>query len=148
ALVYGAHAGEGASQAAASMSDSFTAPPIGNPRVESGTMQSMVGEPLNLADIRNALKSLMWRSVGVLRDAGGLAEALQNVNHWCGYVLGRQFDTPGGWELENMLCVARLMIEAAAARTETRGAHVRTDFPAADPLWDRHRTFRREESIV
>jgi L-aspartate oxidase len=139
AMVYGAHAGQGASQAAAEMSDNFTAVPITNPRVEPA------GEPLNLSDIRNALKSLLWRNVGVRRDAEGLAEALQNVNHWCGYVLGRQFASPAGWELQNMLCVARLMIAAAQARTESRGAHVRTDFPAADDAhWDRHLTFRRE----
>jgi L-aspartate oxidase len=139
AMVYGAHAGQGASQAAAEMCDDFAAVPITNPRVEP------FGEPLNLSDIRNALKSLLWRNVGVKRDAEGLAEALQNVNHWCGYVLGRQFASPAGWELQNMLCVARLMIEAAQARIESRGAHVRTDFPAADDAhWARHLTFRRE----
>jgi L-aspartate oxidase len=139
-MVYGAHAGQGASQAAAEMSDNFTAVPITNPRVEPA------GEPLNLSDIRNALKSLLWRNVGVRRDAEGLAEALQNVNHWCGYVLGRQFASPAGWELQNMLCVARLMIAAARARTESRGAHVRTDFPVADDAhWDRHLTFRRDD---
>jgi L-aspartate oxidase len=45
-----------------------------------------------------------------------------------------------------MLCVARLMIHAALARTETRGCHVRTDFPKRDDEhWTRHITFRRGE---
>jgi L-aspartate oxidase len=140
AMVYGAHAGQGASQAAAEMPDSFAAEPYSNPHVEPAS------EPLNLTDIRNALKSLLWRNVGVRRDAEGLAEALANVNHWCGYVLGRQFAGPSGWELQNMLCVARLIIEAASERTETRGAHVRTDFPTADDAhWNRHLTFRRDD---
>ena len=73
AMVYGAHAGQGASCAALGMKDDFFALPIENPRVES------VGEPLNLDDIRNALKSLLWRNVGVRRDGEGLAEARQTV---------------------------------------------------------------------
>ncbi len=136
ALVFGAHAGKEASQAAAGQHDSFCALMLESPRVES------VSEPLNLADIRNSLKSLMWRSVGVRRDAEGLSEALENINRWCRYVLGRQFCDPGGWELQNMLCIARLMIEAALARQETRGAHVRTDFPKTDHKHlNRHTTF-------
>ena len=110
-----------------------------NPRVESA------GEPLNLDDIRNALKSLMWRNVGVRRDAEGLAEAEENIDHWCGYVLARQFADPTGWELQNMLCVARLMIRAALERCESRGAQVRTDFPELDQgQWNRHITFQRD----
>ncbi len=45
-----------------------------------------------------------------------------------------------------MLCVARLMIRAAPARRETRGSHVRTDFPQRhDEHWNRHIVFRRGE---
>jgi L-aspartate oxidase len=139
ALVYGASAGQCASAAAAERDDDFSALRLENPAVES------TGEPLNLDDIRNALKSLMWRNVGVRRDAEGLAEADQNINHWCRYVLARQFADPTGWELQNMLCVARLMIRAALEREESRGAHVRTDFPALDDQrWNRHLSFRRE----
>ncbi len=139
ALVYGAHAGEGASRAALELRDDFFALPIENARVDS------IGEALNLDDIRNALKSLMWRNVGVRRDGEGLAEAQQTVEHWCRYVLARQFNDPGGWELQNMICIARLMIDAALEREESRGAHVRTDYPAADEnRWNRHICFRRE----
>ena len=58
----------------------------------------------------------MWRNMGVRRDAEGLDEALDSINHWCRYVLPRQFADPDGWELQNMLCVRRLMIEAAIER--------------------------------
>ena len=138
ALVYGAHAGDGASRAALEMHDSFRAPEIENPRVV------IASEPLNLADIRNSLKSLMWRDVGVRREAENLTDALASINHWSRYVLVRQFTDPSGWELQNMLCIARLMIDAALERTESRGAHMRTDFPAINEThWRRHIAFRR-----
>ena len=140
ALVYGTHAGKGASRVAAEMDDSYRALMLENRPVES------VSEPLNLADIRNSLTSLMWRGAGVRRNREGLGEAIENVNYWCRYVLGRQFSDPVGWELQNMLCVARLMIEAAMQRRETRGAHVRNDFPDLDDEhWNRHATFRRPQ---
>lgn len=139
ALVYGAHAGQGASAAAAGQDDDFHALALENPRIEPS------GEPLNVADILNSLKSLMWRNVSVQRDADGLGEARQSIEHWCRYVLGQQFNDPTGWELQNMLCVARLMILAALAREETRGCHVRTDFPDRnDVRFNRHTLFLRE----
>jgi len=138
ALVYGVHAGQGASQRAAELHDDFTAGVIENPRHDAMT------EPLHLADIRNALQSLMWRNMGVHRDVEGLSEARESINHWCRYVLPRQFADPAGWELQNMLCAGRLMIEAALRREETRGSHYRTDFPQTDDAhWLRHITFRR-----
>jgi len=139
ALVYGAHAGEGASREAAKIDDNFCVPMLENPGV------NRCGEPLDLADIRNSLKSLMWRNVGVRRNADELAEAAENIGRWCRYVLPRQFADPTGWELQNMLCVSRLMIRAALDRKETRGCHVRTDFPNRDDdNWTRHINFRRE----
>jgi L-aspartate oxidase len=137
AMVYGAHAAEGASRAALAQEDDYFALPVANPRADSA------GEPINLDDIRNALKSLMWRNVGVRRDGEGLVEARETVAQWRRFALARQFADPGGWELQNMLCIARLMIDAALAREESRGTHVRTDFPALDEEhWKRHISFR------
>lgn len=137
-LVFGVHAGEGASQAATGMHDDFTATVISNPHTDT------LAEPLKVGDIRNSLQSLMWRNMGVRRDAEGLKEALASIDHWSRYVLPRQFTDPTGWELQNMLCNARLMIEAALMREETRGSHVRIDFPQTDDIrWHRHITFRR-----
>jgi L-aspartate oxidase len=138
AMVYGAHAGAGASRAAAEIHDDFAAAMVENPRVETPA------EPLKLADIRNSLQSLMWRNMGVRRDADGLQEALSSIDHWRRYVLPRQFSDPGGWELQNMLCLSRLMIEAAIQREESRGSHVRLDFRQTDDArWNRHISFRR-----
>lgn len=136
-LVYGAHAGEGASREAAAMNDTYRALPLENPKAPP------MRQPLDLADIRNSLKSLMWRNVGVRRDAERLCESQGNIEHWSRYVLGHQFTKPSGWELQNMLCVGRLMIAAALEREETRGGHVRTDFPQRDDAhWCRHITFK------
>lgn len=137
ALVYGALAGQGASQAAAKIDDSFAALVLENPTAKPLT------EPLDLLDIRNSLKSLMWRSCGVRRDAEGLHEAAESIDHWSRYVLPRQFANPVGWELQNMLCAARLIITAALSREETRGSHFRTDFPQTDDAhWNKHLRFR------
>ena len=138
ALVFGARAGHGASRAASSMTDFFTVLPLANPGLEPHP------HTLDLADIRNSLKSLMWRAVGVRRDAEGLREAEENILRWSRYVLACQFAHPEGWELQNMLLVARLMIQAALLREESRGCHLRSDFPERDDAnWNRHIAFRR-----
>jgi L-aspartate oxidase len=98
---------------------------------------------LDLADIRDSLRALMWRSVGITRDAQGLAEAAEQVDFWCRYVLGQVFADPAGWTLQNMLTVARLMIASASERKESRGVHTRRDFPGTDPAWQRHVTMKR-----
>ena len=61
------------------------------------------GGELDLDDIRNSLRSVMWRNVGVERDADGLRYAGDSIEFWSGYVLDRVFGEPDGWELQNML---------------------------------------------
>ena len=107
---------------------------------------SKLREQLDLADIRESLRALMWRSVGITRTAKGLSEAAEQVEHWCRYVLPLSFQEPAGWTLQNMLIVARLMIAAAEAREESRGVHTRGDFPSTNPSWARHVCFRRSSS--
>ena len=113
-------------------------PPITNARHEPNG-----GESLDLADIRNSLQAVMWRQVGVERTASSLREALDAVEGWCRYVLPRQFSDPQGWQLQNMLQVARLMIHAALVRDETRGVHFRSDCPEPSQKWLAHVVWQR-----
>jgi L-aspartate oxidase len=139
-LVYGAHAGAAASRAALQRDGDYRVYPLENPVV------APPAEPLDLADIRNSLKSLMWRNCGVRRTGEGLAEALESVDAWRRYVLARQFDDLEGWELQNMLTLSRVMIQAALLRQESRGVHLRTDHPALDDArWNKHLWFERSE---
>jgi L-aspartate oxidase len=137
-LVYGAHAGAGASQAALEIRDDYRALPLANSPLPASE------EAPDVADVRNSLKSLMWHSAGIRRDAARLADAAESLDRWCRYVLNHQFNDLAGWQLQNMLTVARIVIAAALAREETRGTHQRTDFPHTDDAhWKRHITFRR-----
>jgi L-aspartate oxidase len=143
-LVYGARAGAAASADVLAMpggdrADEFRVPPISFPRAGGGE----VNGALDLADIRNSLRALMWRHVGVERTEASLREALDTVEGWCRYVLPRQFADPQGWQLQNMLEVARLMIHAAIDRRETRGVHYRADHPATSEAWRRHIAWQR-----
>lgn len=140
-LVYGEHAGRCASQAAAGIADDFRALPLTNERVSSPS------ESLDLADIRNSLKSLMWRAAGVQRSRVELETATETIDNWCRYVLARQFRDTAGWELQNMLTLSRIMVSAALAREESRGVHLRTDFPEMDDeKWHRRISYRRDDS--
>jgi len=96
-------------------------------------------EQMDLRDVANSLKSLMWRRVGIERDESALVEAEERVDFWTSYVLDTEFLSPVGWQLQNMLSVAKLIIHCARQRCESRGVHLRTDFPETDDEhWLRH----------
>jgi L-aspartate oxidase len=142
-LVNGSRAGSGASHAALAEADSYRALPLENPATTPHD------EELDLADIRNALKSLLWRSAGVWRDGDRLGDALRSIQQWRRYVLGRQLTGPSGWELQNMVQVSELVIRAALAREESRGVHLRTDFPKTDdPHWRRQIVASRTADVA
>ncbi len=79
---------------------------------------------IDLVDLRESLRALMWRRVGITRDEAGLKEAADHVDHWCRYILPLEFDDVSGWTMQNMLLVARLMITTASLRQESRGVHL------------------------
>jgi L-aspartate oxidase len=137
-LVFGLRAGENAAKAALGEPDSFSATQLSpDPATEK-----IAQEGLNLDDLLNSLNSEMWRHVGIERTADGLESALQQVEFWDRYVGPQEFASPKGWELQNLLLVAQLMIRAAKQRRETRGVHTRRDFPNTDPQQADHISFR------
>lgn len=133
-LYFGIQAGQGASEAALNIPDSFSAPPILAERAPVKEDQ----DSLNLTDLQNSLNSIMWRNVGIRRDEAGLTSAAAQVDFWDRYVSMREFQSVEGWELQNMLLVARLMIESAKARTESRGVHYRSDYPEPNHTFNGH----------
>lgn len=139
-LVYGLRCGRGASELALQQPDRFSAIPL---RADP-TTASTDTQDLNLTDLTNSLQSEMGRHVGITRQAAGLKEALTQIDFWDRYVSNREFSQLKGWELQNLLLVARLMATAAAARTESRGVHFREDFPQADPRQANHITLVAE----
>ena len=130
ALVFGETTGRLAGEIASEISDDYRALAIENRPVSTRIRDERFdSDRLDLADIRNSLKSMMWRLAGVVRDEKGLSEALENIKLWSKYVLPHQFSNPDGWELQNMLTVAGMIVEGALNRRETRGSHNRSDYP-------------------
>ena len=140
-LVFGYRAGKGAGQAAAASAQPVTPRPI-----HSAVPPTTQEDGLDLGDLSNALKSLMWRQVGIERDDALLHNAEENIDFWCSYAMVKEFNFRGGWELQNMLTLAKTITIAARQRTESRGVHFRSDFPSIDDEhWNTHITFQRSE---
>lgn len=93
---------------------------------------------LDAEDVRNSLRALMWRNVGITRQHQHLLEAQEIIRFWQRYVMDKVFNHPFGWECQNMLTVAFLMAKSADQRQESRGVHFRQDFPQTDPSFGYH----------
>jgi L-aspartate oxidase len=87
---------------------------------------------------RDRLQRTMIEGAGVVRSAGSLAGAAAAVAD-----VGASLQAMGGparrdhGELANLVVAARALLSAATLRTETRGAHARSDFPATEERWRR-----------
>lgn len=97
----------------------------------------------DLFGLRRRLLDVMWQDVGILRDAAGLGRAIAALDalaaevEACGVPDGdRRYNLT--WQdrlnLENLVLVSRAIATAAMARTDSRGAHWREDFPATGDL--------------
>ncbi len=143
-LAYGSRAG---AHAAAACAEEVKFPIHLEHRVPPSTKTE-----LDIADVRNSLRSVMWRNVGIERDGQRLEETREIITFWSRYVMDKVFDpkvigpaaAENGWELQNMLTACTLITMAAHARTESRGTHYRLDYPAKDDQhWRMHLLWRR-----
>lgn len=144
-LAFGARAGEDAAKEAKNAITRFPQ------NLEHKIIPSTKTE-LDLTDVKSSLRAVMTRNVAIERDGDHLAETREIIAFWSRYVMDKTFlpekqgeePTLAGWELQNMLTVCYLITTAAHARTESRGAHFRSDYPDRnDSNWKLHLLWRR-----
>lgn len=86
---------------------------------------------------REALQHTLWQGAGVFRTAEGLEQAMARLEGWLAASSSvpdaSAPETLADIEDRHLLTVGHALVTAALARTESRGAHQRVDYPATDP---------------
>jgi len=122
------------------------------PALELVERVAPLSDTVNPAALVIELQAVMADQVGPFRTAAKLAAALARLDA-LRRALGavppgapRTFDLArvDWFDLRNMLMVAEAVALAAAARTESRGAHQREDHPALKPEWRLNQVLRLE----
>jgi L-aspartate oxidase len=75
------------------------------------------------------IRLVMWEYAGIARTAKGLRRCIGRIDD----IMSRLPE--GATEEANMAETARLIVEAALLRKESRGGHYRSDFPRAKRKW-------------
>lgn len=106
---------------------------------ESGTTT----ETMSPDAISTAIRAVMDECAGLFRTATGLTEGLARIDRIdrAAAALAPQAlaEAATARSCRNMALLARIVLEAALLRTESRGAHQRRDFPTrSDGEWGRH----------
>jgi succinate dehydrogenase / fumarate reductase flavoprotein subunit len=95
---------------------------------DGSTLRSLLAE----------LQNVMWEGCGVIRDESSLETALyqlEGIRSLADAAPAGAPDLAAALDLESMLLTAEATVRSALARTESRGAHQRADYPATDPAW-------------
>jgi L-aspartate oxidase len=105
--------------------------PLGEPVRHDGARGLVPGAALS------EIQEVMTSRAGVLRNADGLAEAVELLGKLA--VTEAEKIDPAAWETTNVLTVSLALAQAALLREETRGSHWREDFPERDDAhWAGH----------
>lgn len=89
-----------------------------------------------VSHLRRDARQIMWDYVGIVRTHQRLEWARRSLGHLAGEVMLLKRESVPGYELmelENILSCARLMVECASRRPESRGLHYNRDEAPAPP---------------
>ncbi len=103
--------------------------------------------------VQSALQAVMQRHAGIIRDRQGLETALRELDRLkvraleAGVTGSREYNP--GWhtaiDLRSLLVVSEATAHAALERTESRGAHTRSDYPDSDDKQAREQIVIKKE---
>jgi L-aspartate oxidase len=97
------------------------------------------------------LQSTMWRTAGLLRDDETLREGIAErdaIEVLLIRIAQQNVPNRRVFEAESLLKVSRAILLSALARTESRGAHYRNDFPKrAEDRSQKHSSYRAESKV-
>ncbi len=107
----------------------------------------------SLRDLRRSLKETMWYQAGITRHAKDLTQALGKIEEIRSRIPALQLknyrELIQTLELHNMLFSAEMVCRAALKRTESRGAHYRSDYPAENNRdWLKNIVISRQETEI
>ncbi len=133
-------------RAAIALKDAICPPEENSNIAHNGAPIEYSNEEIEAA--RTRVQEIMWQYAGLVRDGEGLQKALNELN-----ALAEKFLQPApkreAIELANMIQTAQLVTRAAMERTESRGAHFRTDFPdLKDEQWQHHILLHQENGTL
>ena len=142
ALVFGERAGRFAAEQARHVTSAWNAR-LASPVVDQvrTLREHKMKSGVSPVTLQSELKELMWENAGTFRTADKLTMSLARINEIQGHdftdlVISRErqfnLDLQDWFELRAMLTTAEAVVTAALARTESRGAHQRLDFPDSD----------------
>jgi succinate dehydrogenase / fumarate reductase flavoprotein subunit len=126
--------------------------PVSGERDEAAQkrIQSMMDNPgtENVEDIAQDLKVTMMENCGIFRDDSKLEQAMKDIKDLQKRFenapvmdKGKRFNTDvlAALETDHLLAFSEVIVDGAKARTESRGAHYRTDYPKRDDEnWIKH----------
>jgi succinate dehydrogenase / fumarate reductase, flavoprotein subunit len=97
---------------------------------------------IKTTEILMRIKDVMWHDVGIIRDAEKLQRAQREIiglKQEANSLYAQNIhELQSCLEICDMLKVAEVIILAALERTESRGAHYRSDYPQMDPAWEKN----------
>jgi fumarate reductase (CoM/CoB) subunit A len=138
--VFGARAGKSAAEWANGIRGSHEKPRLEQPN----DPPSPGSAKLSIADLQIKLRTIMWQDGGIMRNEKSLIRAADAVEELHEDALGlpddcsRQ-DMVNIIELRSATTIAGIILKGALKRKESRGAHLREDFPKQnDEEWRGH----------